>query len=323
MKKFLNFLAVALVSACIFGCGNNKEEESIVYGDIDFDAEVVEQVKPKQIEKSSEIVGTTTLNLINGGIFCEDDENLYYVIQYDFEKYLVKQNKKTNELSKVYIGELRNLFVVNNWIYGIEGNDAFEHMIVMDLYGNNIIKSNDFKNGIRTMMSNGEKIYFTVDAINLIGGTNTAIYSCDMDFSNIAIEKSAVSIASQMDIITITNDKIYFHDSYYSTDDDVFKYTTLELSDFPLVIDGKLYSLDEELKQLLNEQGIKTKTYNIKDDYIYIVMKGDGNKNYIVKKSFSTDEITSKEYDKDIDAIFAYSGGIMIRSNNKFERMDD
>ena len=58
MFKKLAFIAIL---ACLLtACGTKQsEEETIVYGTIDENAEVVEQVRPPKKEQTTEIVGNT------------------------------------------------------------------------------------------------------------------------------------------------------------------------------------------------------------------------------------------------------------------------
>ena len=303
MKKTIiyikKYLAIFIMAFVLSGCSNKQQEESIVFGDIDFDAEVQEIVKPKSTITSKNILGTSYLNLLNGGKFSENEEYFFYNIIYDNEHYLIRENKNNNKKEKIHIGNIRNIFIIDNWLYGIKTEkDNTEKMIAMDIDGNNIYESMSFENKVRTMVSNGEKIYFTVDFRDGIKTTfESKIYSCDLDFSNIKILSTGRGNASQLDIVTIENDIIYYcKETFYegelekyfseSYDSEIIdasskhgKFYLLEninYTDYPIIYNNDVYLLD---KQTLLSLGIDDnyflKSLNLKDNILYILLNSE------------------------------------------------
>lgn len=275
-KRFLIITAIFIIAVIISGCSNDKTDETIVFGDIDYNAETVEIKRPHNGAAENSIQGCNYLNLLQGGYFAENDENYFYSIKYNNECYLIKENKKSKKKEKIFDGNIRNLFVINDWIYGINNQQTTECMITMDLNGNNIFKSEIFKQNIRTMISDGEKIYFTVDASNIIDSKlKTAIYSCNMDFSNIQIEKETYDLLSQIDLITIEDGKIFFTETNSAKSINNFVYVNDKIENYPIIINGSYIGNIESIKKIIGNKG-SVLGMNYFQDSIFAITQNDG-----------------------------------------------
>lgn len=322
MKKILIYAAMLIIAVSCSGCSNKKnEEETIIFGDIDFDAETVEISKPQNGTPKPYIVGNNYLNLLQEGLFTETDNYYFYIINYNNENYLIKENKKTSDKEKIYKGNIRNIFVVDEWIYGIINEPLDEYMITMDFYGNNIYKSQIFKSNIRTMISNGEKIYFTVDASNIIDHQlKTGIYSCNMDFSDIKTEKQTYDMLSQVDLITIDNGYILFTETNEAKNVDNFIYINLDKNELPVINNGELITYRKDLKNIIGE---KYNIYglNLYKNFLYAAIN-NGTTGYVLKLDIqnNTYELIEK---KDAKYIYTSENGIVVYDGKYFSRMEE
>lgn len=320
MRKII--LSLILLSCCMFLISCKKEkEESIIYGDIDINAKTIEIKKPKSIDSSSNIIGNTYINLYQDGLITENEDYYFYVINYENETYLIKEHKLNKEKTKIYKGNLRNLFIVNNWIYSIENLINNEKMVVMDVDGNNIYTSPEFKKEIRTMMSDGNKIYFTLDASNLIGMTiSTAIYSCDMDFNNITQEKLASSMYSQIDLLNINNNKIYFNETYKAESDEKYIYVDSAKNNYPIIDNDNIKTINFNFLYSILDDNFNINTFNIDDEYIYLSIT-QNNENFIIKYNIKSSDFEKIKTDTKIISIYiledliGYDGEFYIKIN--------
>jgi hypothetical protein len=322
-KNKIIVLGLAVIMGLSTGCEKTVEdtEEEIVFGDIDFDAEETEIVRPHSIVKSNYIVGTTALNLMQGGYFCESDDYLFYVINYNSEDYLVRVNKNTDEKDRIYKGTIRNLFIFDNWVYGIETEGSIERMITFDVNGNNVYKSDDFKYTVRTMMSDGERIYFTVDASNLLGNSiNTAIYSYAMDFTDLKTEKETYNTFSQIDLLNIYNGRYYFYEESSAEDEDNFIYLSATKESQPVFYNGRIYVFDSIQIENLTGCEYKVNAVNMLDDIVYISVSDE--KNHIMKLDLSEGTYETNDVENKVTGIYSYSDGLIYQEDNYFEKIN-
>lgn len=317
-KVIYKFYTLLIFLCCLFliSC---KKEEPIIYGDIDTEVKTVEIKKPKSINSNGNIIGNTYMNLLQGGLITEDEDNYYYIANYENENYLIKENKNTQNKEKLFKGNLRNLFIINNWIYAIENLNNNEQMIVMDIYGNNIYNSSGFKKEIRTMISDGEKIYFTLDASNLINmELKTAIYSCDMDFNNIKTEKLANNVKSQIDLLTIDKNKIYFNETYNSETNKKYIYVNISKDNFPIIENDDIQIANTDF--INNKIGENLQFISINKDNKYIYLSAFNNKkNYIILYDINTDTYKKLETDSKILNIYILEDLICYDGNTYFK----
>ena len=304
MFKKLAFIAIL---ACLLtACGTKQsEEETIVYGTIDENAEVVEQVRPPKKEQTTEIVGNTYLNLLNGGLFCEDEDYWFYVIEYQNEKYLVRKDKDTDDVVKIFKGDIRNLFTIDGWVYGIVHEPSYEYMITMDSWGNNIFRSQDYKYEVRSMISDGGRIYFTVDASNRNGANlSTSIFSCDLMFEDIIDEKKTANVQSQVDVITIKNGYIYFNETYRANDIGRFKEIPVNKSEKPIILENYMVFDNKSISETVGEaqEVISVNTY---DGKYYIISKGVSS--FLIEVG---DEVKAQKYEKGQEPEYLYESKI-------------
>lgn len=320
-KRLLTITAIFFIAVILSGCATNKDEETIIFGDIDYNAETVEIKRPHNGHSQGSIQGNNYLNLLQGGYFAENDEYYFYSIEYNNDFYLIKQSKKSKEKEKIFEGNVRNLFVINDWIYGINNQQTSECMITMDLDGNNIFLSEPFKQNIRTMMSDGEKIYFTVDASNIIGSKlKTAIYSCNMDFSNIQIEKEAYDLLSQIDLITIDNGKIFFSETNSAKDIDNFVYVDDKKENYPIIINGNYFANAESLKNIIgNEYNILSINYS--NNKIFAI--AENNNVYFIFKFNLEDETIQKKEISEQENIYITSNEFICYDGKYFHKMEE
>jgi len=321
INKLILLLVVALAATSIFGCSIVQKDEPIIYGDIDFDAEVIEQSRPKTLDPHDETVGNTYLNLLNGGYFCESEKDWYYVVLYNGEKYLIKQDKDSNDTVSIYHGDIRNIFVFNGWIYGIVRNGSQEYMVVMDVYGNNQRISKKYMNNIRTMQSNGNKVYFTVDQRNITGmSLSTAIMSCDMDLSNDTVEKTVSNINSQVDIIAIYSGLIYFNETYGGNNAGYYISIDQSVEEYPIIYNDKIFTFnDYVISEIIGRQA-SVSCANKHKNTVYIAANYNSEE-YLISYNLDNREAAFERTESKIDAIYEYSEGIVIYSNGKYERM--
>lgn len=319
-KRFLTITAIFFIAVILSSCTTNKDEETIIFGDIDYNAETVEIKRPHNGHPQGSIQGNNYLNLLQGGYFSENDEYYFYSIEYNNDFYLIKESKKSKEKEKIFEGNVRNLFVINDWIYGIDNKQTSECMIAMDLDGNNIFLSEPFKQNIRTMMSDGEKIYFTVDASNIIGSKlKTAIYSCNMDFSNIQIEKEAYDLLSQIDLITIDNGKIFFSETNAAKDIDNFVYIDDKKENYPIIINGNYFANVESLKSVIgNEYNILSINYS--NNKIFAIT--ENNNIYFIFKFNLKDKTIQKEEISEQKNIYITSNEFICFDGKYFHKME-
>ena len=317
MFKKLAFIAIL---ACLLtACGTKQsEEETIVYGTIDENAEVVEQVRPPKKEQTTEIVGNTYLNLLNGGLFCEDEDYWFYVIEYQNEKYLVRKDKDTDDVVKIFKGDIRNLFTIDGWVYGIVHEPSYEYMITMDSWGNNIFRSQDYKYEVRSMISDGGRIYFTVDASNRNGANlSTSIFSCDLMFEDIIDEKKTANVQSQVDVITIKNGYIYFNETYRANDIGRFKEIPVNKSEKPIILENYMVFDNKSISETVGEaqEVISVNTY---DGKYYIISKGVSS--FLIEVG---DEVKAQKYEKDQEPECLYESkeGLVSYKEGKYKRL--
>lgn len=317
IKKSLLLMAILTIAINFSSCRKEQKPEDIVYGEIDFDVEEVKPKKPNNLQPSNELIGTTYLNLLQGGLFCEDDENLYYVITYNKEKCLVKENKESSEQNIIYTGEIRNIFVINGWIYGIIKNYPCEQIIVMDIDGYNMRYSDLYKKEIRTMMSNGEKIYFTVDASNIIyeeeisSSLHTGIYSYDMDLTNLQTEKLTDSLTSQVDLISIIDGYILFNETNGASSNGKFESVEIPISEKPIIYNDNVYVLDDDFISDIIGHYTEIKAKNMINDCLYFSIYENG-KNFIFCFNINTREHHLFEIEKNIIQIYETSDGVLL-----------
>lgn len=317
MFKKLAFIAIL---ACLLtACGTEQsEEETIVYGTIDENAEVVEQVRPPKKEQTTEIVGNTYLNLLNGGLFCEDEDYWFYVIEYQNEKYLVRKDKDTDDVVKIFKGDIRNLFTIDGWVYGIVHEPSYEYMITMDSWGNNIFRSQDYKYEVRSMISDGGRIYFTVDASNRNGANlSTSIFSCDLMFEDIIDEKKTANVQSQVDVITIKNGYIYFNETYRANDIGRFKEIPVNKSEKPIILENYMVFDNKSISETVGEaqEVISVNTY---DGKYYIISKGVSS--FLIEVG---DEVKAQKYEKGQEPEYLYESkdGLVSYKEGKYKRL--
>lgn len=317
MFKKLAFIAIL---ACLLtACGTKQsEEETIVYGTIDENAEVVEQVRPPKKEQTTEIVGNTYLNLLNGGLFCEDEDYWFYVIEYQNEKYLVRKDKDTDDVVKIFKGDIRNLFTIDGWVYGIVHEPSYEYMITMDSWGNNIFRSQDYKYEVRSMISDGGRIYFTVDASNRNGANlSTSIFSCDLMFEDIIDEKKTANVQSQVDVITIKNGYIYFNETYRANDIGRFKEIPVNKSEKPIILENYMVFDNKSISETVGEaqEVISVNTY---DGKYYIISKGVSS--FLIEVG---DEVKAQKYEKGQEPEYLYESkdGLVSYKEGKYKRL--
>lgn len=328
MKKSIIWILISFTIICIFIVlfifyknTENKKQEDIVYGDIDMDAEVIEQVRPHPINKKTHTYGNTYLNLLNDGTFVETDKYYFFVVKYDMEKYLIRMNKNNEEVVRIFCGDIRNLFIVEDWIYGIVNDGLDEYMISMDIDGNNQYFSSRYKNNIRTMQTDGDKIYFTVDQKNIIGMyISTAICQCNMDLSGEQAVKQVEKEMSQVDIIAIKDAKIYFNESYGCKNKvDNFCPIDIKKEQYPVFIEDKITAFNSSICSEIVGEKVEMNSVNMHNDCFYISAYGD--KNYLISYNAETNESLYEIYKEKIDKIFEYNDGIIIFSNGKYERI--
>lgn len=317
MFKKLAFIAIL---ACLLtACGTKQsEEETIVYGTIDENAEVVEQVRPPKKEQTTEIVGNTYLNLLNGGLFCEDEDYWFYVIEYQNEKYLVRKDKDTDDVVKIFKGDIRNLFTIDGWVYGIVHEPSYEYMITMDSWGNNIFRSQDYKYEVRSMISDGGRIYFTVDASNRNGANlSTSIFSCDLMFEDIIDEKKTANVQSQVDVITIKNGYIYFNETYRANDIGRFKEIPVNKREKPIILEDYMVFDNNSVSETVGEaqEVISVNTY---DGKYYIISKGVSS--FLIEVG---DEVKAQKYEKGQEPEYLYESkdGLVSYKEGKYKRL--
>lgn len=317
MFKKLAFIAIL---ACLLtACGTEQsEEETIVYGTIDENAEVVEQVRPPKKEQTTEIVGNTYLNLLNGGLFCEDEDYWFYVIEYQNEKYLVRKDKDTDDVVKIFKGDIRNLFTIDGWVYGIVHEPSYEYMITMDSWGNNIFRSQDYKYEVRSMISDGGRIYFTVDASNRNGANlSTSIFSCDLMFEDIIDEKKTANVQSQVDVITIKNGYIYFNETYRANDIGRFKEIPVNKSEKPIILENYMVFDNKSISETVGEaqEVISVNTY---DGKYYIISKGVSS--FLIEVG---DEVKAQKYEKgqEPECLYESKEGLVSYKEGKYKRL--
>lgn len=317
MFKKLAFIAIL---ACLLtACGAQpSEEETIIYGTIDENAEVVEQVRPPKKEQTTEIVGNTYLNLLNGGLFCEDEDYWFYVIEYQNEKYLVRKDKDTDDVVKIFKGDIRNLFTIDGWVYGIVHEPSYEYMITMDSWGNNIFRSQDYKYEVRSMISDGGRIYFTVDASNRNGANlSTSIFSCDLMFEDIIDEKKTANVQSQVDVITIKNGYIYFNETYRANDIGRFKEIPVNKREKPIILEDYMVFDNNSVSETVGEaqEVISVNTY---DGKYYIISKGVSS--FLIEVG---DEVKAEKYEKGQEPEYLYESkeGLISYKDGKYKRL--
>lgn len=317
MLKKLAFIAIL---ACLLtACGaESSGEETIIYGTIDENAEVVEQVRPPKKEQTTEIVGNTYLNLLNGGLFCEDEDYWFYVIEYQNEKYLVRKDKDTDDVVKIFKGDIRNLFTIDGWVYGIVHEPSYEYMITMDSWGNNIFRSKDYKYEVRSMISDGGRIYFTVDASNRNGANlSTSIFSCDLMFEDIIDEKKTANVQSQVDVITIKNGYIYFNETYRANDIGRFKEIPVNKREKPIILEDYMVFDNDSVSETVGEaqEVISVNTY---DGKYYILSKGVSS--FLVEVG---DEVKTQKYEKGQEPEYLYESkeGLISYKDGKYKRL--
>lgn len=317
MFKKLAFIAIL---ACLLtACGTEpSEEETIIYGTIDENAEVVEQVRPPKKEQTTEIVGNTYLNLLNGGLFCEDEDYWFYVIEYQNEKYLVRKDKDTDDVVKIFKGDIRNLFTIDGWVYGIVHEPSYEYMITMDSWGNNIFRSQDYKYEVRSMISDGGRIYFTVDASNRNGANlSTSIFSCDLMFEDIIDEKKTANVQSQVDVITIKNGYIYFNETYRANDIGRFKEIPVNKREKPIIQEDYIVFDNNSVSETVGEaqEVISVNTY---DGKYYIISKGVSS--FLIEVG---DEVKAQKYEKGQEPEYLYESkeGLISYKDGKYKRL--
>ena len=194
-------------------------------------------------------------------------------------------------------------------------------MVVMDVDGNNIYTSPEFKKEIRTMMSDGNKIYFTLDASNLIGMTiSTAIYSCDMDFNNITQEKLASSMYSQIDLLNINNNKIYFNETYKAESDEKYIYVDSAKNNYPIIDNDNIKTINFNFLYSILDDNFNINTFNIDDEYIYLSIT-QNNENFIIKYNIKSSDFEKIKTDTKIISIYiledliGYDGEFYIKIN--------
>lgn len=317
MFKKLAFIAIL---ACLLtACGAEpSEEETIIYGTIDENAEVVEQVRPPKKEQTTEIVGNTYLNLLNGGLFCEDEDYWFYVIEYQNEKYLVRKDKDTDDVVKIFKGDIRNLFTIDGWVYGIVHEPSYEYMITMDSWGNNIFRSQDYKYEVRSMISDGGRIYFTVDASNRNGANlSTSIFSCNLMFEDIIDEKKTANVQSQVDVITIKNGYIYFNETYRANDIGRFKEIPVNKREKPIIQEDYIVFDNNSVSETVGEaqEVISVNTY---DGKYYIISKGVSS--FLIEVG---DEVKTQKYEKGQEPEYLYESkeGLISYKDGKYKRL--
>lgn len=317
MFKKLAFIAIL---ACLLtACGaESSEEETIIYGTIDENAEVVEQVRPPKKEQTTEIVGNTYLNLLNGGLFCEDEDYWFYVIEYQNEKYLVRKDKDTDDVVKIFKGDIRNLFTIDGWVYGIVHEPSYEYMITMDSWGNNIFRSQDYKYEVRSMISDGGRIYFTVDASNRNGANlSTSIFSCDLMFEDIIDEKKTANVQSQVDVMTIKNGYIYFNETYRANDIGRFKEIPVNKREKPIILEDYMVFDNDSVSETVGEaqEVISVNTY---DGKYYILSKGVSS--FLIEVG---DEVKTQKYEKGQEPEYLYESkeGLISYKDGKYKRL--
>lgn len=317
MFKKLAFIAIL---ACLLtACGvEPSEEETIIYGTIDENAEVVEQVRPPKKEQTTEIVGNTYLNLLNGGLFCEDEDYWFYVIEYQNEKYLVRKDKDTDDVVKIFKGDIRNLFTIDGWVYGIVHEPSYEYMITMDSWGNNIFRSQDYKYEVRSMISDGGRIYFTVDASNRNGANlSTSIFSCNLMFEDIIDEKKTANVQSQVDVITIKNGYIYFNETYRANDIGRFKEIPVNKREKPIIQEDYIVFDNNSVSETVGEaqEVISVNTY---DGKYYIISKGVSS--FLIEVG---DEVKTQKYEKGQEPEYLYESkeGLISYKDGKYKRL--
>lgn len=313
-------LAFIVILACFLtACGTEpSEEETIIYGTIDENAEVVEQVRPPKKEQTTEIVGNTYLNLLNGGLFCEDEDYWFYVIEYQNEKYLVRKDKDTDDVVKIFKGDIRNLFTIDGWVYGIVHEPSYEYMITMDSWGNNIFRSQDYKYEVRSMISDGGRIYFTVDASNRNGANlSTSIFSCNLMFEDIIDEKKTANVQSQVDVITIKNGYIYFNETYRANDIGRFKEIPVNKREKPIIQEDYIVFDNNSVSETVGEaqEVISVNTY---DGKYYIISKGVSS--FLIEVG---DEVKTQKYEKGQEPEYLYESkeGLISYKDGKYKRL--
>lgn len=317
MFKKLAFIAI--LACFLTACGTEpSEEETIIYGTIDENAEVVEQVRPPKKEQTTEIVGNTYLNLLNGGLFCEDEDYWFYVIEYQNEKYLVRKDKDTDDVVKIFKGDIRNLFTIDGWVYGIVHEPSYEYMITMDSWGNNIFRSQDYKYEVRSMISDGGRIYFTVDASNRNGANlSTSIFSCDLMFEDIIDEKKTANVQSQVDVITIKNGYIYFNETYRANDIGRFKEIPVNKREKPIIQEDYIVFDNNSVSETVGEaqEVISVNTY---DGKYYIISKGVSS--FLIEVG---DEVKTQKYEKGQEPEYLYESkeGLISYKDGKYKRL--
>lgn len=318
---FRIFALIAVLACFLCACGKEPyQEEPIIYGTIDEDAEIVEQIKPPKKEQTTEIVGNTYLNLLNGGLFCEDEDYWFYVIDYQNEKYLLRKDKKTDDVIKIFKGNIRNLFVIDGWVYGIVHEPSYEHMIVMDSWGNNIFRSQDYKYEVRSMISDGGRIYFTVDASNRNGmNLSTSIFSCDLMFEDIIDEKKTDNVQSQVDVLTIKDGYIYFNETYRANDSGRFKEIPVNKREKPIIIGPDKYiAFDNSFISNMVNEAQEIISINVFNDKIFIVSKGISS--FIVEIG---DETKAEKYKEGQHPEILYESrkGLISYRDGKYKRL--
>lgn len=317
MFKKLAFIAI--LACFLTACGTEpSEEETIIYGTIDENAEVVEQVRPPKKEQTTEIVGNTYLNLLNGGLFCEDEDYWFYVIEYQNENYLVRKDKDTDDVVKIFKGDIRNLFTIDGWVYGIVHEPSYEYMITMDSWGNNIFRSQDYKYEVRSMISDGGRIYFTVDASNRNGANlSTSIFSCDLMFEDIIDEKKTANVQSQVDVITIKNGYIYFNETYRANDIGRFKEIPVNKREKPIIQEDYIVFDNNSVSETVGEaqEVISVNTY---DGKYYIISKGVSS--FLIEVG---DEVKTQKYEKGQEPEYLYESkeGLISYKDGKYKRL--
>lgn len=308
-----------------------SEDEPIIYGEIDETIEYNTPSIPKIINNNGNFYGNNYFNLYqnsskemgivsSNGNFTYDDEFYYYSLFVDNKHIVLKENIENQNKEIIYTGsEINNLLNINGWIYGIKRDVNGDSIIYFDINGNSI-KTKDFNSKIITLISDGENLYYTSEAMPYI-------YKIDLLLKEIEIVTSCERLIEYPELLYMEDYIIYFTDfnGLYSYD---LKTKTKEIltnyitqkSNSPYFSTDNIFFIDNKNKLNFNNVKYKNEISAISMMHGNIIFS---EKNYL----YSIDMIEGFVYnimenEFDINSIYVTKNAIIISDGTNYKKIE-
>lgn len=240
-KKILGIIAVIIiVLVVIFIIINITNKNS----DNDSKHSIFVNSQDELINKTEHIYGNSSVNKMNQGILVEDEDNIYYSVKgSNYENYLYKKSKTTNETTKLMTTNAKFLNIYENTLYYI--NEDEHSIFKMQTDGNNRTRIMD---DVSSMLMIDNYIYCT-KGIGLADGLFR------IDITN---NKTKCITSESVKEFNIYNNYIYYNN--YN--------------------DGQLYRIDLNGKNKKTIFTDKVEHICIENDMIYVSNLTDGKNIY-------------------------------------------